>query len=288
MHSIENDKIKITVANKGAELQSIIDKETGQEYMWSGDPEFWGKKSPVLFPIVGTLKNNAYHHQGKTYNLSRHGFARDMHFELHKKTENHLSFLLKNDAQTLRLFPFHFELYINYLIHNNTVSVTYSVVNMGEETMYFSIGGHPAFKLPIFDGDDYDDYILEFNHNENAGLWPITADGLLKKDPVNFFNNTNTIALTKKLFYKDALVFKHLQSNKVKCINKKNKGFEFDFTGFPYLGIWAANNADFICIEPWCGIADAEDTDQQLTTKEGINILPEKSTFEKTWRVTLL
>lgn len=289
MYSIQNGFIKIGVAPKGAELQSVSNVVTGQEYMWSGNPAFWGKYSPVLFPIVGALKENTCYVQGKSYQLPRHGFARDMEFRLYEQAADRLGFLLESNKDTLAKYPFSFKFYIDYVINGNTLSVSYRVVNTGEDDMYFSVGGHPAFRLPLLEGELYEDYYLQFSQQESAGKWPVMSDGLLAEEPVPFLENTDRIPLTKALFYKDAIVLKHLNSNSVKLLSgRSGNGFEFDFTGFPYLGIWAAKNANFVCIEPWCGIADSVTADQQLTDKEGINRIGPKEVFKRTWKLTLI
>lgn len=286
---IENDHIAVTVEGQGAELQSIINKTTGLDYMWNANPAYWAKHSPILFPIVGALKENTFYYNDKAYQLPRHGFAREMQFELHKQTNDELSFLLKSNAATLDKYPFSFQLYIDYSINKDSLMVTYRVMNDCDGPMYFSIGGHPAFKIPVLDGEVYEDYSLQFNKKEVVGRWPITINGLLDVLPEPFFENTNTIRLKKELFNEDAIVLKHLNSNSVKLISDKTgKGFEFDFTGFPFLGIWAAKGADFVCIEPWCGIADSENTNQQLTNKEGIVLLNRQDAFKRSWKFSII
>ncbi|MCH5599180.1 aldose 1-epimerase family protein [Niabella ginsengisoli] len=287
IYTIQNNNLLISVASKGAELQRIEDVETGQQYMWNAGPE-WPKYSPVLFPIVGALKNDTYLYNGQQYNLPRHGFARDMEFELFQQTDDTLLFLLKSDANTLDKYPFHFELYVEYALIEKSLKVTYKVHNINKQVMYFSVGGHPAFKAPIFEGDQYEDYVLEFDQNENAGRWLLDG-GLLKTGTEPLLNHTNKLPLQKELFYTDAIVLKHLNSNKVSLLSvKTGKGLEFDFTGFPYLGIWAAKNADFVCIEPWCGIADSVESNQQLVDKEGINDLKAGEYFERSWRFSVI
>jgi galactose mutarotase-like enzyme len=150
--------------------------------------------------------------------------------------------------------------------------------------MFFSVGGHPAFKLPLVEGTNYEDYEIRFSEVENAGRWPVTGEGLLGKEPILLLDNTNTLSLTKELFSKDALVFKNLKSTSLVLGSMKTPhGIEFKFNGFPFLGLWAAPSANFVCIEPWCGIADSIETDQQLTSKEGINQLLPAAVFERTW-----
>jgi galactose mutarotase-like enzyme len=210
MFTIENDLIRVRVNAAGAELSSLFNKVNGQEYMWSGDPNYWGKKSPVLFPIVGTLKNNQYFFNNKSYELNRHGFAREKTFSLIAQTPASLTFELQQDESTLKVFPFQFSFSIIYTIDESRLSVTYLVKNMGSDTMYFSVGAHPAFKLPVVDKLDYDDYYLLFNNTEDAARWPISGDGLIEKVPVPLLKNTNQLPLSKSLFYRDAIVFKKL------------------------------------------------------------------------------
>ncbi len=290
MFTIENEYLKIEIHPKGAELQSVYNKKRSLEYMWSGDPAFWGKKSPVLFPIVGTLKNDTYYFENKGYQLSRHGFARDMDFTVTDQTASTITFTLTRSDSTFEKYPFQFRFDIVYSIKDNQLQVMYRVVNKGEinQKLYFSVGGHPAFKLPVLPGTAYTDYYLKFNKIENAGRWLISKEGLIETSSTPLLNNTQQLPLAKDLFYKDAIVLKHLQSDKVKLVsNTSGDIVEFDFTGFPYLGIWAAKDADFICIEPWCGIADSVNTDQQLTEKEGINVLDSTDQFERTWKLTV-
>ena len=149
MATIENEQLKIIISPKGAELQSIFNKQTELEYLWNGDPAFWSKKSPVLFPIVGTLKNDTYYYNDKTYKLSRHGFARDMEFEKEKQSATSITFLLRSSEATLQDFPFEFEFRIIYAVQDNSLHVSYNVHNTSSGEMYFSVGGHPALKLPL-------------------------------------------------------------------------------------------------------------------------------------------
>ena len=287
MEYLENEYIKIAVNLKGAELTSLVDKTTSTEYMWNGNPAFWGKHSPVLFPIVGTLKNDTYYYVGKPYHLNRHGFAREMLFTCADKSENSITFSLVSGEETLAKFPFSFRFYITYTLQNKNLAVTYYVINAGAGPMYFSVGAHPAFKVPFATGTVFEDYYLAFEKEENTGRWPISKDGLIEEQPQKLLSGKK-LPLTKSLFYKDALVFKHLNSEQVSLkSDKTDKGFSFQFSGFPYMGIWAAKDADFVCIEPWCGIADSVNTNQDLTQKEGINQLEKGGVFERSWKVNI-
>jgi galactose mutarotase-like enzyme len=288
MFFIEDQQLRISIHPKGAELQSIYHKGHQTEYMWSGDPAFWGKHSPLLFPIVGTLKDNTYYYDGKPYQLSRHGFARDREFTVETQSAHAITFLLRSDEASLKVFPFAFELRISYRIDAGVLTTTYHVTNPAKSPIYFSVGGHPAFKVPLAPGTAYTDYSLEFDQPENAPRWPISKDGLIESQPQPLLDNTRRLPLTKELFAKDALVFKGLRSTEVTLrSDRTERGLTFKFPGFPFLGIWAAPGADFVCIEPWCGIADSVDTNQQWTEKEGINKLEAGASFERSWTLTV-
>lgn len=284
---LQNDQIEIIVKQKGAELCNIKNKVTGLQYMWSGDAAVWGKTSPILFPIVGTLKENVFYYNGHKYVLPRHGFARDRVFEIIEQSEDKAVFALRSDDVSKSVYPFDFELRVIYTLHEAMLHVTYTVANSGEQEMLFSLGAHPAFKVPIVDESKYEDYFLAFNETETASRWPIDKAGLIMNQPAALLVNTNKLPLSKTLFDNDALVLKNLRSNKVSLRSTTNShGLDFYFDGFPYLGIWAAKNADFVCIEPWCGIADGVDHNQQLDRKEGIEKLGSGKSWSRTWKAS--
>ncbi|MCX6207728.1 MAG: aldose 1-epimerase family protein [Bacteroidetes bacterium] len=286
MFEISNETLTVQISAAGAELQSIINKNNSLEYMWSGDPAFWGKKSPVLFPIVGGLKNGSYQHQGITYQLGRHGFAREREFTVHSHSTESIRFSLVSDETTKEVYPFDFVFSIEYSLSDNKLTVKYIVENIGRENLLFSVGAHPAFKVPLVDGTNYEDYHLIFSDKETVGIYPLSPDGLIEKNTEPLLNNSNSIPLTKALFAKDALVFKELRSDYIGILNHKNThGLKLHYSEFPFMGIWAAKNADFVCIEPWCGIADSVDTTGELAAKEGINKLAPKDIFERAWTV---
>lgn len=288
MHTIENDILKVSVNTRGAELSGIYHKSLELEYMWNADPAFWAKQSPILFPVVGGLKNNTYFFDNRSYELPRHGFAREHNFSVAERSADRIKFRLFSNEETLQCYPFQFELDITYELRDNMLAVTYDVTNPAEHELYFSIGGHPAFKVPLVENTNYDDYYLEFNARESSKRWAVSPDGLIDDQPMEVFHDDSIIMLKKELFAHDALVFKDLKSTQValKCA-KHTHGLDFDFTGFPFLGIWAAKNADFVCIEPWCGIADSVHTDQQLKHKEGIIRLGPEDTFHREWKVAV-
>lgn len=288
LFEIANQQMRIRVAARGAELNELFNLEHNLAYLWRGDSAFWGKTSPILFPIVGTLKNNQYSWQDKTYVLPRHGFAREKDFTLLRKSNDTLLFQLQEDATTLQVYPFPFQLTIQYTLMEARLAVTYTVVNTGTSPLLFSLGAHPAFALPLESSIPYTDYFLEFSAPENAPIYPLTSDALIHPEPKLFFNQTKQLALHPELFYGDALVFKNLQSNKITLASHSGKrALDFDFPNTPYFGIWSARNAPFICLEPWHGIADSASASGKLEEKEGICTLQPGATFETNWQVTL-
>jgi galactose mutarotase-like enzyme len=283
MVTLKNEVLTATISTKGAELQQLIHQHTGINYMWSGDAAYWGKYSPVLFPIVGGLKNDSYRYKEQTYALPRHGFARDKEFIAAQPGNTEAVFTLQDDAQTKKVYPFAFVLKLRYQLSGNSLSCTYEVYNPAEEVLLFSIGAHPAFAVPLVKELVYSDYYLQFNKSETLQRWKL-LNGLIdiKAEPVATTNNR--LALHPSLFYEDAVVLKQLKSNCITlCADKNEHGMHFHFNDFPFFGIWAAKDAPFVCLEPWCGIADSVNHNQQLEEKEGINRLAPGESFIRTW-----
>lgn len=282
---LENDKIKIAVLSLGAELCSLYHKEFRLQYLWqAGDA--WAKHSPVLFPIVGQLKNNEYIHQQKKYSLPRHGFAREKMFSLLGQKENQITFRLSDDESTRKNYPFSFHFDIHYLLTDDELFITYSTTNTGKEKMYFSVGAHPAFRVPLDLRDKYEEHYLEFDALEQSGRWPL-IEGLIDSVPTPFFKS-NTIHLSKELFANDALVFKKIESNTIHLrSNKHQHGLRVRVNQCPYLGLWAAKGADFLCIEPWQGIADSVNASGELSEKEGMLVLDSGENHQYRWSIQL-
>ncbi|HTM98450.1 MAG TPA: aldose 1-epimerase family protein, partial [Pedobacter sp.] len=226
---IENEHIRASFASKGAELQHITGIDSGTEYLWSGDPAYWAKFSPVLFPIIGALKENTYQYEHKTYTLPRHGFARDMDFDVEKISANELLFTLTNTIETLQVYPFEFNLKLRYTLTAATLSCTYEVSNPGSKALLFSIGGHPAFAAPLNKQGVYTDYFLQFNADDVITYHHIT-DNLISKETSTLVLDDKKLYLTHESFYNDALVIKNLQSNSISLMNKKTyNGINFEF-----------------------------------------------------------
>lgn len=287
MITLENELLKASFVQKGAELQSLKSKTSDMEYIWDANPKDWAKHSPVLFPIVGALKDNQYAYQGEQYELSRHGFARDMEFELESKSADSVVFKLNSSAETKKVYPFDFSFSIVYTLKSHGLSCTYKVYNPATSDLLFSVGGHPAFATPVNENIRYEDYFLRFNQDEALSINKI-SDNLISEEIKSIPLKDKTLPLTHELFYEDALVIKSLKSNKISLQNKVNThGLHFSFEGFPFFGIWAAKDANFVCLEPWCGIADSVNHSGQLSDKEGIIILSAEESWQRTWQIDI-
>jgi galactose mutarotase-like enzyme len=284
---LENDNLIASFSTKGAELQSLKSKITGREYIWSGDPKFWAKHSPVLFPIVGGLKDNKYIYNDVSYELSRHGFARDQEFEVEPVNAKEVVFTLQESEETLAIYPFRFSLSLRYTLSDQGLTCSYEVLNPADQELLFSVGGHPAFATPV-NGLKYTDYQLTFNADSELHYHKV-VENLIGDETVVLPLENRQLTLKHELFYNDALVFKSLKSDKITLSNKKDGvGLEFNFEGFPYFGIWAAKDADFVCLEPWCGLADGVNHNQQLRDKEGIITLAAKQSWQRAWTVKII
>ena len=283
-YSINNSQIQIIVDTLGAELVSL--SKEGYEYMWSADARFWGRTSPVLFPIVGALKDNSYSYGGQRYQLPQHGFARDREFKLIAQEENRLSFLLCDDAKTRENYPFGFELSISYILDASSVTIEYKVKNSDNKTLYFSLGTHPAFALELNDTIGMQEYSLVFTQKEDAQR--LLLDGALiglQKEPCL---QGKELQLYNGIFDKNALVFDSIVSNEVKLQCKKStKSITVSYPNFPYIAFWSVPNAPYICIEPWEGIADSVNASGQLEEKRGIKTLEVNEEFVREMKIAI-
>lgn len=288
MHSLQNDLLKITINETGAELSNISSVKNNTSFMWEGNPKVWGGIAPNLFPVIGALKDSAYFFNNKKFNLPKHGFIRNNDdIKLIDQTEDRLTFKLKYSDTYLKMYPFKFEFTISYILEKNRINVEHTVNNLGDDTMYFSLGGHPAFKCPVYENESYHDYSLVFEQKEHAKTHLINMEnGLISNKTEIVLNNSDRIALTHNLFSKDALVFKDLKSRRATLKSSKSgEVLSVNFKDFSYLGIWAKTNGDFVCIEPWLGVADNENTNQNFIEKEGILSLEPKKHFTAAYQI---
>ena len=288
LSKIENQELEVEVETQGAQLQKLILKKDNKNYLWHGDSKFWGRRAPVLFPIVGRLKNDKYQYNGQEYKMTQHGFARDKEFKLVEQSQNHLVYALEESKDTLEKYPFKFRLQIKYTIDGNFLTITYKVQNTDQKDIYFSIGAHPAFYWPLEENDKKEDYYLEFEKEENVDKY-LLESGLLNHEKEKVLSNSKILELHPDIFKDDALVFKNLKSEKLTLKSRKSeREVEMEFKNFPYLGIWSQSAAaPFICLEPWQGIADSVDSSGKIEEKEGIKQLKVGEEFKCNYTITI-
>lgn len=285
--TIENSYLRIAVKEKGGELCSLFKKETQTEYLWQAGPDYWNRHAPVLFPIVGALKDGIYYYDGKCYKMGQHGLARDLPFTLAEKKDNELAYSLKSNPFTLERYPFDFELQVIYTIQENRLMTTYRVINPSDKKLYFSIGGHPAFNCPLYGHEKRSDYQLVFEQPEIANIQRI-INGFRNGVRELILDGQRHLPVTEGLFRKDALIFKSLKSSSVTLQKGEEPVLSLDFTGFPYLGVWSKSaTAPFVCIEPWFGLTDHTLHNQQLTEKEGVVALEAHEEFRHAYTITI-
>ena len=276
-----NSNITATINHLGAEVISL--KSHDKEYIWEGNPVFWGKHSPILFPIVGTLKDNSYKYNSISYQLSRHGFARETEFKLIEKKEDLAVFSIASNEDTKKVYPFEFELQLIYSLEDNHLNIQYKVTNKGIGQMPFSIGAHPAIALP----GKFENYSIQFEKEEPL-VYNLLENDLISDEVKTLFTTDNKVDLHYSLFENDALIFKNLKSRSLTIFENQKPMIKMHYKDFPHLGIWTKMNAPFLCIEPWFGYSDSNESTGSILEKEGIQILESKSTFDAQFSIEIL
>ena len=290
MQTLKNEMLTIEVSEHGAELQSI--RKGMYEYLWKGDPAFWGRRSPVLFPIVGSVWEKCFRVDGKVYEMGQHGFARDMDFELVSYSETEVWYRLESTEDTLKAYPWPFVLEIGYRLEGNSVKVLWKVTNPGDSEMYFQIGAHPAFNYPEYDPDDVDRGVVAFDRNDNLQRsafkgkgcvdpdvrlpMPLSEDGLLHLE-CDTFDDVDTLMLEDDQVHK--VVFLKNDSSPYLTVT-------FDA---PVVAIWSPpkRNAPFFCIEPWYGRCDRAGFTGEFKDRDWVNALAPGATFSASYTITL-
>lgn len=284
---LENERLCVEIAELGAEALRIYDKKNGREVLWEADPAYWKRHSPVLFPNVGKTYKNTVLINGTQYPTSQHGFARDSMFKCTNSTKNSASFLLVSGDETKEVYPFDFELIITYILEENKLHVKWEVRNPADETMYFTIGGHPAFRFAE-KGEVKKDYLLKFPGKREL-KYILVDPAEAAADPEHVFNlplEEECCPVTEKLFENDALIFDGSQIEEVWLCRKDGAPYVgMECAGFPNFGIWSVKDAPFVCLEPWMGRCDDVGFDKEISEKPGINRLEGGESFEKSYTI---
>jgi len=279
IHIIENEFMTASVASLGAELQSLKMKATGDEYIWQGDPAVWTGHSPLLFPVVGRLKNDCFLYEGRKYDLGKHGFARKTEFEAKQIHDSRLIMTLKSGAHK-ESYPFDFLLEIDYELTGKALKVTHRVTNQDGRTMYFSLGAHPGFRCDMGD-------FIEFPEDETAYAYKLDDETKLStEEKIEQGVYDHRLTVTEDIFAHDALIFEGLRSDHVTLYCGGRKRATVDFGNAPCLGIWAKPGAKYVCIEPWYGMDDAPSATGILSGKKQIVKLAPGSCFRFPMTIT--
>jgi galactose mutarotase-like enzyme len=285
--TIRSTGLSATINPQGAQLSLLRDADD-RELQWPGDPAIWAGRAPILFPIVGMLVGGQYRTGGHSYALPRHGFARNRRFAVAQSGPASVTFRLSADAQTLAVYPFEFELDVNFAVEEATLGVTSWIRNRGSSDMPASLGYHPAFVWPLPYGEDRAAHYIEFETDEPAPIRCLDGNGLLTPQRLETPVKNRRLALRDDLFSADALIFDRIASRTVTYGSDIGPRIALSFPGVPYLGVWTKPGANFICIEPWHGITDPQGFNGELQDKPGSLLVPPGGTATVGMSITLL
>lgn len=278
VYYISNEYLEAGIKTMGAELTSVKSKETGYEFLWQGNPDVWYGQSPVLFPIIGRVLDDKYYLDGKEYTMPKHGLFRKREAKLYSQDDSKITFVQSEDEETLKIFPYCFDVYVTFELIGKSIKVTHTVVNKNDNTMYFSIGGHPGFNCKIGDR-------LTFDENETLDTVTIDTECLRTGEMIPVLNNEKSFVITKNIFDGDALIFKNIKSKHITLeSDSHNRKVIFNMGGCPYLGVWAKPNAPYVCIEPWWGVNDDHTRKADFSQKDCIQSVEAGKNFICYWQ----
>lgn len=277
IYCLENEYLKVHINSLGAELWSLVDKRSGTEHLWQGDPSIWPRRAPTLFPYCGRLREGRFILKGHLYEASIHGFARDLEHDTVSHDNASITFCLKESDTTLLKYPYAFSLYTRYRLEQNALIQSFEVVNASEEEMFFSIGYHTGYRVPFDENHTIQDYHLVFDQEETPVELLCNETGLLSGEKRTFFDNRRTLPLRDDLF-DTSFILSGLKSSHVSLIEKDTgKYVKVSIKDFPYLVLWSTpKKVPFICLEPCFGLPDLYNTQGQFDKKPGIiKLLPD-------------
>ena len=281
LHTIENEKLICIIESNGAEIRSLKNKATGEEFIWQMDKSIWGSSSPVLFPAIGKIKDDKVVFKGKEYQMPKHGIIRNNNqlvFEQHGVSK--CAFTLTSSEETKKQYPFKFLFSVDFTLIDKRLLMTYKVENRDSVSMHFACGGHTAYACSLNKNTKLSDYVIEFPSPLNLKANILGASGLLSDYKREIESNEGILTLSDTLFNKDALIFTNINYDWVRLRKKsEKKGIVVRFAGYPHLALWSKPYADFICIEPWLGLPDGEDESIDITQKSSYKTLEPDTNF---------
>ena len=289
-YTIENEAFAVVIDSKGAELCSMKSKTSGIEYIWQADPAVWARHAPILFPIIGRLKEKTYSVGGTSYTITQHGFGRDSEFTCTKQTADSIDLTLLPNDYTKGMYPFAFALTVRYTLDGNKLIKEHITTNQGQEDLYYEVGGHDAYNVALEPGECMADYYVDFG--DRAAIEPIVNDEslMLTKEKRSIPLTDGRLYLTSELFALDALILDDAPSHVTIQSNKSAHSIRMDYPDFPYLGIWSkytGSDTNYVCIEPWSTLPDAAYLDHALEHKIGVRCLKAGETETLTFATTI-
>ncbi len=289
IYIIENDKLKVKVSSMGAELQSVRRIEDDTEYLWQGDPTYWAGRATNLFPICGRLFEGKYTYNGKTYEMMNHGFAKQQEFEVIRQDTAAITLQLKESDETLAIYPFRFSLEISYVLSGEDLSVTLIVHNLDDKTMFFAVGGHPGFNLPLEAGKTFEDYYIAFDEPCEAKELCMSDTCFYLEDAKPFtLEDGRLLRLHHGLFDHDAIFLQDMASGvTLRCADGK-RSVHLSYPDMPYLGLWhmPRTEAPYMCIEPWSGYPSVDGKVDDLATKQAMHALEPQGVYRNVYSIT--
>jgi len=289
MHQIRNDYLSVVAAAKGGELQSILSAD-GTEYLWQGDPAYWSDRALNIFPYVARLTGGCYYLDNKLYHMQIHGIAPYRDFHLVSNEGSSMVLELTDDEKTYQEYPRHFAFRVIYTLKDNVLEVTYEVENRDERTMYFGLGGHPGFCVPLAPGKSFEDYRLRFHEVCDAKRVGFSEDCFVTGDDYPYpLEQGHTIPLTHDLFDEDAIVLRDMGRKITLEADGDSRAVTVTYPQMDYLGLWhwPKTDAPYVCIEPWCSLPAREDTVTVLEEQEDLIVLPAGETYRNVWTIEI-
>ena len=288
IYTIQNETLKVGINSRGGEIWSIV--KDGTEYLWQGDTKYWGDRAFNLFPYIARLTDGKYTLDGKTYQMTIHGFVNYSELTLEEQTAEKLVFTLKESGETLEKYPYNFVYRLTYTLLGNKLEVKFTVVNPNEKPMYFGVGGHPGFNVPLEKGLGFEDYYLEFDEAVTPVRVGFSETCFLNgEDKAYELADGKRIPLAHDLFDDDAIVLTKMSRAVTLKSDKSTKSVHVEYPQMDYLGIWHMPHTDapYVCIEPWSSLPSRQDVVEDLATQQNLIALPAGETYENRWTIQI-
>ena len=290
LYTIENQDIKVTITDQGAEMISLIGKADNTEYLWQGDPTYWTGHAYNLFPICGRLTEGKYTYRGNTYEMNLHGFFRKSHVDMYEQGDNFISFRMVDSEATRKIYPFGFDFTLTYTLIENTVVTTFDVINTGDNELIFAVGGHPGFNLPMGGEGVFEDYYLEFDE-------PCDTKKLLMSETCYYMGSMEPFALRDgkflslkhDLFDNDAIFLADASEGVTLKSDKTGKYVHLSYPDMKFVGLWHApkTEAPYVCIEPWTSVPAIDKVVDDFETKLEMTKLAPGASYTNSFSITV-